>query len=165
MQKNNQTGRGLYHCARPPACSFCPGGMPDPDIAIPSANLTCEGLAKFSLDIEGPSPTCQQLKMAERLCCGGGPMTAANNTNKVVCSFCPKGISNADFIVPGSGGTTCEELAVYANQSELVASECQNIQLAEPLCCVPWKCQHKWPVVQSVSMLSCTWSCRNKWRM
>lgn len=138
MQKNNQIGRGLYHCARPPACSFCPGGVSDADFVLPDSNgTTCGYLAGVKELVEAGSSDCQGMQLTEPLCCGGELITASNDTNKAVCSFCPKGISNAGFILPESNGTTCEEVAAYVNQVELVPSECQNIQLAEPACCVP----------------------------
>jgi len=140
MQKNNQIGRGLYHCARPPVCSFCPRGIPDDDFVIPGpngTNFTCADLAGYANMMSDASTECQTIQGAEPLCCDNGPIPAVNHTNKTVCPFCSKGIPNPDSVVPGSNGLTCEEFSAYASTFVVGSSDCQDFQLGEQACCVP----------------------------
>lgn len=102
----------------------------------PGSGQTCGTMAAYAKSsVEPGSSMCTDLQYLELSCCGGGLTAAPNNTNRTACSFCPKGISNADFVVPGANDTTCEDLAFYANYGELVPSECEGIQMAESVCC------------------------------
>jgi len=70
MQKNNQKGRGLYHCARPPACSFCLTGISNADLVADQViGSTCGEIVSYAKMIPGSWPGCQSIKSLEPACC------------------------------------------------------------------------------------------------
>merc|ERR1712194_859443 len=72
MQK---LGFGLYHCNRPPMCSFCPGGVLDASIVVPgfSGDIeTCGSLIRKSIAAFANSTFCQVTQPKQPLCCQAG---------------------------------------------------------------------------------------------
>lgn len=153
----NITDRGWYRC-KVEICTFCPqGNSAGDDFIIPGSpdNTTCGQLRDYAAyrGVKQNSDECQLWQPAEFFCCPSNDdeqssvisideaMDAASNgaaQDPSLCSFCPTGISaEEDYVVPESGGTTCGQLYGYAKSLEDGSEMCQQVQLAEQVCCVP----------------------------
>ncbi|EJK60685.1 hypothetical protein THAOC_18917 [Thalassiosira oceanica] len=106
-------------------CSFCPGGLPDPDLLLPGKNApTCAQARDFATGLEIPKDQaqCTSVQVAESTCCPDGavvkteappaveeeeeeepPATAATAataatvvTQSYECPFCAGGMSDPD---------------------------------------------------------------------
>ncbi|KAL3942722.1 MAG: hypothetical protein SGBAC_003129 [Bacillariaceae sp.] len=115
-------------------CDWCSGalGLEFPDREVPTVgidfpDLDCATLAALVPAIT-TADTCDEYKQAQSLCC---PTTVG----AVQCDFCsgPDGLENPDRSIDDNG-LTCTDFANYALGAPNEAF-CQNIELAQGLCC------------------------------
>ena len=51
-------------------CSFCPGGLPNPDLVLPTADAdTCQDASDYALGLAADNSECDYVKGAEAMCC------------------------------------------------------------------------------------------------
>ena len=118
-------------------CPFCPGGLTvDAATPVPGPDgvaYTCGQVSQFASFLMAEGDQCGVLLMAEALCCPEEPAGP--------CGFCSAGLTaDADTPLPaGSDGNsyTCGQLTEFANLFDSNDDECNEMLLAEPLCCPP----------------------------
>ena len=116
-------------------CPFCPGGLTvDAATPVPGPDgvaYTCGQVSQFASFLMAEGDQCGDLLMAEALCCPEEPAGP--------CGFCSAGLTaDADTPLPaGSDGNsyTCGQLTEFAKQVGIYDAECNEMLLAEPLCC------------------------------
>ena len=58
-------------------CAFCAGGMPDPDLVIPTDDqATCAMAQAYASTFDSTDPTCAMVILAEAICCPPASETA-----------------------------------------------------------------------------------------
>ena len=58
-------------------CQFCPGGLDDPDLALPTDDgATCGTMKAFADMIPADHDMCPTVQAAEAICCPGGSAPA-----------------------------------------------------------------------------------------
>jgi len=66
------------------------------------------------------------------------PITASPTPAPVeICSFCPDGVDDPDFLLPTEDGATCGVAKAFADTLPADDDTCQLTKLAETLCCPP----------------------------
>ena len=118
------------------------------DTIIPeSAGTTCEQLRDYVsfLDLKPDEESCLIYQSAEGVCCprneaGLLNVDAALDAATGPCDFCPNGVAEdrVDAVVPEvENDETCGDLFEYTQT--LLSSDivCQQILLADSICCVP----------------------------
>ena len=51
-------------------CSFCPGGLPNPDLVLPTPDAdTCQDASDYALGLAADNSECDYVKGAEAMCC------------------------------------------------------------------------------------------------
>ena len=59
-------------------CSFCPGGLPNPDLVLPTPDAdTCQEASDYALGLAADNSECDYVKGAEVMCC---PASATTTT-------------------------------------------------------------------------------------
>jgi len=59
-------------------CSFCSGGLDDPDIVLPTDDgVTCATASAFAGSLLSSDPNCSTVQLAESICCPPSPTTEA----------------------------------------------------------------------------------------
>jgi len=100
----------------PARCSFCDGGMPDPDLVLPTDNGATCGMAKaYASTLEVSDSNCQVALLAESICCPAHD-TAGTSTPKSYAPT-PEPASYAPTPEPASYAPTPEP-ASYAPNPE-----------------------------------------------
>ena len=108
-------------------CTFCEGGIPDPDLVPPgTGGQTCAEVNESAGDYTNGSELCDAIQSVESLCC-------PEPTD--VCAFCEGGIPDPDLIPPGTGGQTCAQIAGLAAGDTEGTAACTAVQETESFCC------------------------------
>jgi len=108
-------------------CTFCEGGIPDPDAeAAGTGGLTCAQVKANADEETNGSASCDILQEVESSCCP--EPTAA-------CTFCEEGISNPELVPPDTGGQTCAQIGLLAADDTEGSGTCTTIQAVESACC------------------------------
>jgi len=108
-------------------CTFCEGGIPDPDAeAAGTGGQTCAQVKANADEETNGSAICDILQEVESSCCP--EPTAA-------CTFCEEGISNPELVPPDTGGQTCAQIGLLAADDTEGSGTCTTIQAVESACC------------------------------
>ena len=108
-------------------CTFCEGGIPDPDLVPPgTGGQTCAEVNESAGDYTNGSELCDAIQSVESLCC-------PEPTD--VCAFCEGGIPDPDLIPPGTGGQTCAQIVELAAGDTEGTAACTAVQDTEIFCC------------------------------
>ena len=118
-------------------CPFCKGLAVDSEIPIPETEFTCGDLSGFAMFVDASTEDCTNMMLAETLCC----QTKEKEEPAGPCGFCSAGLTaDADTSLPtASDGIsyTCGQLTAFVYVVGSGTKECNDMLLAEPLCCPP----------------------------
>ena len=109
-------------------CSFCPGGLSNPNLVLPTDNgTTCAMALTYASSITEIDPDCTTLILADALCCA--PIYP--------CIICPNCATVGDDFVPNASinEATCAELIDAAKQNGTGSDWCAISEIQELYCC------------------------------
>jgi len=108
-------------------CTFCEGGIPDPDAeAAGTGGQTCAQVKESAEGETNGSDICTTIQAVESSCC-----PALSNP----CKFCEGGISDPEAVPPETGGQTCAQVGQLAAGETEGSPSCTAIQAVESTCC------------------------------
>ena len=114
----------------PDTCQFCPGGLDNPDLKLPTDDgATCLQAKEFASTLLSTDTSCATLKSAETFCC-----------TIIPCQFCPDGLNNPGLelptgLLPSDDGNTCSLAKDLASTFLSTDTICATVKLAETFCC------------------------------
>jgi hypothetical protein len=116
LSMSGSMSRSLMSMSMPARCSFCAGGMPEPDLVLPTDNgATCGMAQAYASTLEVSDSNCQVALLAESICCPAHDI-AGTSTPK---SYAPTPEPASYAPTPASYAPT-PELASYDPKEQFI---------------------------------------------